>query len=122
MAIIDTTPAIGGISSGARPVSGLAWRRRAQARLLPYALLAPSLMFLGLFTYLPVIRVAIESLYAKPHGLGDAPARFVGGGNYARALSDPAFRQAPSNNLAYPLGTLIPTLFLSLPFPLAAQR
>jgi ABC-type sugar transport system permease subunit len=94
MAVTDAAPEIGGINSGARTVSGLAGRRRAQARVLPYALLAPSLIFLGLFTYLPVIRVAIESLYDKPHGLGAAAARFVGGDNYARVLGDPAFRQA----------------------------
>ena len=44
--------------------------RRLRPRLLPYALLAPSLLFLALFTYLPVVRVAIESLYDKPHGTG----------------------------------------------------
>jgi len=122
MAIIDTAQVIDGIDSGVRSASSLDRRRRAQARLLPYALLAPSLMFLGLFTYLPVIRVAIESLYDKPHGLGDAAARFVGVDNYARVLGDPAFRQAASNNLVYALGTLIPTLILALAFALAVQR
>src|SRR5882757_4638745 len=122
MAVTDAAPAIGGIDSGARTASGLARRRRARAQLLPYLLLAPSLIFLGLFTYLPVIRVAIESLYDKPHGLGDAAARFVGFGNYARVLNDPAFLQAASNNLVYALGTLIPTLILALAFALAVQR
>jgi sn-glycerol 3-phosphate transport system permease protein len=122
MAIIDTAPAIGGIDSGARSASSLGRHRRARARLLPYLLLAPSLVFLGLFTYLPVIRVVIESLYDKPHGLGDVAARFVGLDNFARVLGDPAFRQAAGNNLVYALGTLIPTLILALAFALAVQR
>ena len=95
--------------------------RRRRMRLLPYALLAPSLLFLGLFTYLPVARVVVESLYDKPHGTGAATS-FVGLGNYARVLSDPAFRQAALNNLVYALGVLAPTLVLALAFALAVQR
>ena len=94
----------------------------AVVRLLPYALLAPSLLFLGLFTYLPVVRVIVESLYDHPHGTGAVAATFVGLGNYAKVLADPAFRQAALNNLVYALGTLIPTLALALAFALAVQR
>jgi sn-glycerol 3-phosphate transport system permease protein len=90
-------------------------------RLLPYALLAPSLLFLVLFTYLPIVRVAVEALYHTPHGTG-AAATFVGLGNYARVLADPAFRQAVVNNLVYAVGTLVPTLVLALAFALAVQR
>src|SRR5580704_13157554 len=95
--------------------------RRRRMRLLPYALLAPSLLFLGLFTYLPVARVVVESLYDKPHGTG-AATTFVGLGNYARVLSDPAFHQAALNNLVYAVGVLVPTLVLALAFALAVQR
>ena len=97
-------------------------RPRMRLRWLPYALLAPSLLFLALFTYLPVARVSVEALYDKPHGLGAAPAHFVGLGNFARVLADPAFRQAALNNLVYSVGTLIPTLVLALAFALAVQR
>ena len=99
-----------------------ALRRRRRVRLLPYMLLAPSLLFLGLFTYLPVIRVIIESLYDHPHGTGAVTATFVGLGNYAKVLADPAFRQAALNNLIYAVGTLVPTLALALAFALAVQR
>src|SRR5229473_6008917 len=95
--------------------------RRRRMCLLPYVLLAPSLLFLGLFTYLPVARVVVESLYDKPHGTG-AAISFVGFGNYARVLSDPAFRQAALNNLIYAVGVLVPTLVLALAFALAVQR
>jgi sn-glycerol 3-phosphate transport system permease protein len=80
------------------------------------------LLLLGLFTYLPVVRVVVESLYDHPHGTGVAAATFVGLGNFARVLADPAFRQAALNNLVYALGTLIPTLVLALAFALAVQR
>lgn len=96
-------------------------RRRGRVRALPYLLLAPSLIFLALFTYLPIVRVAIESLYETPHGTG-AKTTFVGLGNFAHVLGDPAFRQAATNNLVYALGTLIPSLVLALSFALAVQR
>ena len=94
--------------------------RRRRLRLLPFALLAPSLLFLILFTYLPVLRVLVESFYDKPH-TGGATA-FVGLGNYGRVLADPAFRQAALNNLVYAVGVLVPTLVLALTFALAVQR
>jgi sn-glycerol 3-phosphate transport system permease protein len=94
--------------------------RRRRLRLLPFVLLAPSLLFLILFTYLPVVRVLVESLYDKPH-TGGATA-FVGLGNYGRVLADPAFRQAALNNLVYAIGVLVPTLVLALAFALAVQR
>jgi sn-glycerol 3-phosphate transport system permease protein len=67
------------------------------------------------------VRVAIESLYETPHGTG-AAASFVGLGNYAKVLADPAFRQAALNNLIYAVGVLVPTLVLALGFALAVQR
>src|SRR5260370_11581216 len=95
--------------------------RRRRMRWLPYVLLARSLLFLGLFTYLPVARVVVESLHDKPHGTGAATS-FVGLGNYARVLSDRAFHQAALNNLVYAVGVLVPTLVLALAFALAVQR
>lgn len=118
MSLAGTTGILDGIERtpvAARP------RRRRWVRLLPYALLAPSLLFLALFTYLPIARVAIEALYHAPHGTG-AAVTFVGFGNYAKVLADPAFRQAVVNNLVYAVGTLVPTLALALAFAIAVQR
>ena len=84
-------------------------------------LLAPSLVFLALFTYLPIARVAIESLYDTPLGTG-ARTTFVGLGNFAKVLADPAFRQAAANNLVYALGTLIPSLVLALAMVVVTLR
>ena len=119
MSLAGTT----GIMEGVNREPVVVPRRRPWRRsFLPYALLAPSLLFLGLFTYLPVVRVIVESLYDHPHGTGAVAATFVGLGNYAKVLADPAFRQAALNNLVYALGTLIPTLALALAFALAVQR
>ena len=119
MSLAGTTHVLGEIAQEAAGRSGV---RRPRVRWLPYLLLAPSLVFLVLFTYLPIVRVAIESLYDTPHGTGAKVASFVGLGNFARVLADPAFHQAALNNLIYALGTLLPSLVLALGFALAVQR
>ena len=96
-------------------------RRARRAWWFPYVLLAPSLLFLALFTYLPVIRVIVDSLYVSRHGSPE-PARFAGLTNFRTVLADPAFQQALINNLVYALGTLVPTIVLALLFALAVQR
>jgi len=105
--------------ASARPARPASRRRRLGS--LPYLLLAPSLVFLALFTYLPIARVAVEALYDKPHGTG-AAAAYVGLDNFARLFADPAFRQAVLNNLIYAAGTLVPTIVLALAFALVVQR
>jgi len=101
----------------ARPLR-LARRRKTGTR--PYLLLAPSLFFLLLFTYLPIARVIRDSLYLKQ--LGDLAGRFVGPANYARLLADEKFRTALLNNLAYAAGTLLPTIALAIAFAVLLQR
>ena len=80
-----------------------------QAR--PYLLL-PSLVFLALFTFFPLIEVAWASLFRIPYGRHEA--RFVGLGNYWRVLHDGAFQNAFLNNLLYALGTIVPSLAIAL--------
>jgi sn-glycerol 3-phosphate transport system permease protein len=118
---MDVPMSVASTSSVDLALGHRAAQKPRQLRLFAYGLLAPSLLFLALFTYLPVVRVAIESLYDTPHGTGAAPS-FVGLGNYAKVLADPAFRQAALNNLVYAVGVLVPTLVLALAFALAVQR
>jgi sn-glycerol 3-phosphate transport system permease protein len=95
-------------------------RTRLARRTWPYLLLAPSLLLLAAFTYLPIVRVAWESLHDKAHG---APASlFVGLRNYSDLFADKAFVQAVINNLAYALGTVPLSMALALLFALALQR
>jgi sn-glycerol 3-phosphate transport system permease protein len=82
------------------------------------ALLAPSLVFLVLFTYGPVIRVLVESLWVGR--LSDSMA--VGLGNYQRLFADPHFARAALNNLIYAAGTIVPSLILALALALALRE
>jgi sn-glycerol 3-phosphate transport system permease protein len=91
------------------------WRRAK-----PYLLLAPSLAFLLLFTYFPILRVGIDSLYLKQ--LGDPAGRFVGIGNYVRLFGDPKFQITLLNNLVYAVGTIVPSVVLALAFALLLRR
>jgi sn-glycerol 3-phosphate transport system permease protein len=103
-----------GASVGAVPAT-----RRRSFRWLPVvALLAPSIVFLGLFTYGPVLRVFGESLivgrFAGDHAIGL--------GNYHRLFVDPHFARAALNNFVYALGTIVPSLVLALALALALRE
>jgi sn-glycerol 3-phosphate transport system permease protein len=97
------------------PARRFVWRA---AGLRPYALLAPSLLFLSLFTYWPVAQV----LWNSVHQQGRTSTSFVGLTNYAGILADPAFRRALVNNVIYAAGTVIPSLVLALGFALALSH
>ncbi len=86
--------------------------RQARAAAL---LLAPSLVLLAGFTYLPILRVAARSLLEQRL---DAVPRW-GLGNFARLLADPHFAAVAWNSIAYALGTVVPSLALALAFALA---
>jgi sn-glycerol 3-phosphate transport system permease protein len=95
-------------------------RARLARRAWPYLLLAPSLAFLAAFTYLPIVRVAWESLHDKAHGA--STTFFVGLRNYSDLFADKAFVQAVINNLVYAVGTVPASMALALLFALALQR
>jgi sn-glycerol 3-phosphate transport system permease protein len=86
--------------------------RGARADRLAYALLAPSLFFLLLFTYWPLVEVVRGSLSERQFG---GAARW-GFGNYARLFADPRFGRAAWNNAVYAAGTILPSLALALLF------
>ncbi len=99
-------------------------RRAARSRLArrtwPYLLLAPSLVMLAGFTYLPIVRVAWDSLHDKVHGT--STTLFVGLRNYTDVFADKAFVQAVINNLVYAVGTVPASIALALLLALALQR
>jgi sn-glycerol 3-phosphate transport system permease protein len=96
------------------------WRARLVRRAWPYLLLAPSLLLLAGFTYLPIGRVVWDSLHDKVHGA--SVTRFVGLRNYADVFADKAFVQSVVNNLVYAAGTVPLSMALALLFALALQR
>ncbi len=95
-------------------------RIRLARRAWPYLLLAPSLLLLAAFTYLPIVRVAWDSLHDKVHG--SSTTLFVGLRNYTDLFADKAFVQSVINNLVYAVGTVPPSMALALLFALALQR
>lgn len=85
-----------------------------------YLLLLPALFFLAIFTYWPMIQVAMASLYARRAigGEGD----FVGFGNYARLATDEDFVGALVNSALFTAGTVVPSMLLGFLFALALRR
>jgi sn-glycerol 3-phosphate transport system permease protein len=97
-----------------------AMRIRLARRAWPYLLLAPSLLMLAGFTYLPIVRVIWDSLHDRVHGT--STTLFVGLRNYTDVFADKAFAQAVLNNLVYAVGTVPASMALALLFALALQR
>ncbi|MGF3025324.1 carbohydrate ABC transporter permease [Methylobacterium aquaticum] len=90
-------------------------RRPWAGLLLPLALLGPSLVFLALFTYWPVVEVVWDAT----HEVTRRGTRFVGLANFAALFADPTFQRALLNNALYAVGTVVPSLILALAFALA---
>jgi sn-glycerol 3-phosphate transport system permease protein len=87
--------------------------RRAVARhdRLALTLLAPSLVFLILFTYWPIAQVVLQSVTIETFG---SKVVTHGAGNFVRLFEDASFAKAVGNNLIYAVGTLVPSIGLAL--------
>lgn len=83
-----------------------------QKRFFVYLVLAPTFIFLILFTYWPLLRSLIDSLYDSR--LVGQTAPFVGLANFERLLADEVFWRSLRNNLIYIILTVIPGLILAL--------
>ena len=95
-------------------------RRAAWGRFLPaFALLAPSLAFLILFTYWPMLQSLIQSLTITSFG---SDQTHFGLGNFQRLFADPSFRQAALNNAVYAAGTILPAIALALVLAVGLQE
>ena len=77
---------------------------------LGIALLVPSLVFLGLFTYWPLAEVVWQSLHEEKRGR----YTFTGLKNFTAMFADHSFQSALFNNLVYAVGTVIPSLVIAL--------
>src|ERR1700694_1371909 len=88
--------------------------RRPRSRvvaLAPFWLLAPSLFLLFLFTYVPILQalrqaVTIEGFGGKFGGYGLA--------NFHKLFADASFWKALTNNIAYGVGTVAPSIALAV--------
>ncbi|QEW07901.1 carbohydrate ABC transporter permease [Nitrincola iocasae] len=77
---------------------------RRKEMLLAYALLLPSLAFLAVFTYWPIVRSIWFSLHDVM--LGDPKVFWMGAENYLRLLDDGLFWKALANTAFYTLTTI----------------
>jgi len=85
-----------------------------------WALVAPILILIGLFFYLPVVLAFFWSFFLeRPFGGG---SDFVGLQNFARVLSDPEFWTALQRTLVFMIIAPVLAIGLSLVFALAADR
>jgi sn-glycerol 3-phosphate transport system permease protein len=108
------------VSERRRWSGGLPLRHKARGTLAAYALLLPSLLALTLFTYIPVVQVAWDSLRARQALVG--ATTFAGLANFKAVLADHAFRKAIVNSLVYAAGSVGPSLVFALGSALALSR
>jgi len=94
--------------------------QEAATRVRPYIVIAPALFFLVTFTYFPLAKVIVGSLYQA--GFAGAPATFAGLANYVTVFADPSFHKALVNNLVYSVATVVPSIVLALMLALWLRR
>jgi ABC-type sugar transport system permease subunit len=79
--------------------------RRSDGRLTYLAMLAPALILLAVFVFVPAALVVLGSLH--DFSLTSRDWTFVGLDNYRRAVSDPVFWTALRNNLIIVVGSVV---------------
>ncbi|USG65619.1 sugar ABC transporter permease [Brevibacillus ruminantium] len=96
--------------------------QRANWKINIYAwlLLLPSLIFLILFTFYPVLQTVILSFHQAD--LGTPEPFFNGGENYRQMLEDEVFWKVLTNNLWFALGTVPTSMALGLAMALFANK
>jgi len=93
---------------------------RRRWRIQPYLFLLPSLVFLGTFTYYPVLASLEMSLYQLNPSTHQQ--YFVGFSNYVALAADPVFGRVLSNSAFFLLGTVPVTVALALVLALLLAR
>jgi sn-glycerol 3-phosphate transport system permease protein len=102
---------------GVRSASG---RRRRRAAAQAYLFLLPSLAFLAIFTYYPILTSAELSLFRATATVRSRA--FIGAGNYLTIAADPIFHQVLHNSAEFLLGTVPVTVALALALALLLNR
>ena len=86
---------------------------------LPYAMVLPTLILLGVFTFYPAIDMVINSFYKVNVFKGNT---FVGFQNYVELFKHPDFLPSVRNTIIYTIGSVFFMIFLGLVFALWLQR
>lgn len=85
-------------------------RAKFKENIFAYALLLPSLIFLGLFTFYPTLKSFYLSFFDTLFG----SAQFVGLDQYKAVFGDDIFKQVIKNNLILVIGTVPTSIFLAM--------
>jgi multiple sugar transport system permease protein len=88
-------------------------------RVLPYLLLAPALVLIGIVLLYPLGLSIRISLYAKQLGF---PERFVGFANYVRVLDDPVFLNSVKVTTIWTIGSVAGQMVIGIALALLLHR
>ena len=90
---------------------------------LPYLLILPTAVFVGLFTAYPVLLSIYQSFFRQRMNIARfREPTFIGWGNYVELFQDPYFIQVVKNTLTYILGTVPISIVLGFLFALLVNR
>ena len=95
-------------------------RSRFRTAALPYLLIAPTLLFVAVFTLWPLLNVAYGSLFTQNQAV-QVP-QYSGFHNYSALFSDPSFRDVILNTVVYVVVTVPISVFLALVLALLLNR
>ena len=87
-------------------------RSRFWAAALPYLLIAPTFLFVAIFTLSPLLHVAYGSLFIENQAV--QTPMFTGFGNYSALFSDPGFLDSLANTAFYVIVTVPISVFFAL--------
>lgn len=107
-------------ASGDDAADAVLRRARRRERLTALAMLAPSLVFLALFTYWPILRSAAYGFFDVQ--LGSSEIFFVGWENYVRLWHDELFWKSLRNTVLYMVVTVPGSILLALLLAVALDR
>jgi len=102
------------------PTDAVRRRRRRREIFTAAVMLAPSLLFLGAFTYWPILRSAAYGFFDVQ--LGSTEIFYVGWENYERLWHDALFWQSLRNTVIYMVITVPTSIALALMLAVALDR
>ncbi|SEP22550.1 carbohydrate ABC transporter permease [Paenibacillus sp. OK076] len=96
------------------------WNEKLRRNGFGWGLVLPSLLFLGMFTYYPMLKSAWLSLFEQ--NLAVRTPVFVGMDNYKALLHNPVFIEVFRNNIWFAVGTVPVSMALAFVMALFADK
>lgn len=95
-------------------------KRIIKNNFIAWALMAPALVFISVFTIFPIFRSVYLSL--TNYRLGMAKPEFIGFGNYIQLFQSPLFWKVMGNTLFFAVITVVPSLIVGLLLAMLVNR